>query len=105
MPKDAKEILKILGKMKCNFSSIESGGIEDIQKHRDAIELEFMRKSRFVKIKGKFSEIVKEADEIIESAEDNDILMLKLYVLETQILVIGVKVVNEDDYIDLVFGD
>lgn len=65
-------------------------------------EIEFMRKSRFDKIKSKFSEISEEAKSIIMEANDNDILSLSLS-FNSPIKVMKAEIFDDKKFIDLAF--
>lgn len=65
-------------------------------------EIEFMRKSRFEKIKSKFSDISLNAEQTIAEAKDDDILSLSL-TFSSPIKVINAEIFNDKKFIDLAF--
>lgn len=68
------------------------------------IEIDFMRKSRFLKIKDKFDSISKIAQEVIDSAGDTDIIYLSLVINSVGcVTVIKANICTEDMFIQLAF--
>jgi hypoxanthine-guanine phosphoribosyltransferase len=99
------KILNKLGMFHCDFSSLETGDLDDIRAFKEPCELDFMRKSRYLKIRHKFKGISCYVKEIVEKANNNDILMIHYKILPFGMVVMAIKVVNDEDYIDLAFGD
>lgn len=65
-------------------------------------EMEFMRKSRFEKIRDKFSDVTPESDEVIKNAKSDDILALTL-TFNSPIKVIKAEIFDDRKFIDLAF--
>ena len=66
----------------------------------------YMRKKRFNKLRGSFK-VSSKAKKVIEEAESNDILLLCLRYdsINHSFNVGSARIVNEDNYVKMVFGD
>ena len=69
----------------------------------DNTELEFMRKSRFVKIQDRFSKVADNIQEKVDAANNDDIFMLILDWNFFGLKVTGIKIVTEEDFINIIF--
>lgn len=72
------------------------------QKSEIESEVEFMRRSRFDRIKDKFSEVSPEARKVIDKAKSDDILALTI-TFNSPIKVIEAELFDDKKFIDLAF--
>lgn len=76
--------------------------MKDVCQDQDATDLEYMRKSRFDKIRDKFSDVEPAADAIIKEAKPEDILALTLS-FNTPVKVVKAEVWDEKRFAEELF--
>ncbi len=67
------------------------------------VQMDFMRKSRFKTIANQFKEISPEAQKIIDSAKDSDILKITMSFNTPTLKVDVVEIFDEDKFVQLAF--
>ncbi|HDY72859.1 MAG TPA: hypothetical protein ENH90_01750 [bacterium] len=74
----------------------------EVNEDEQQTKMEFMRKSRFDKIRHKFNNVSEDAQKVIDVAKSNEILRLAL-TFNSPVKVVEAEIFNEEKFVELAF--